>query len=438
MATNKNLYKAGYLALFILALAFAAWRLPAYSSRLPWLITMVIADLYLFWHLSASSITNKSWLRKVLLFITGLPSSLLMLFFISLAFLSPVDWHPILRTYLLGLVVFFYLIRTMPLLVLIYYDIRYYKSQQAKNSFHIPGKRLWFRISVLFSAIIGFAMLTGMTVWVYDFEMIEEEIQIKNLPPAIEGYRIVQISDLHLGRWHSEKPLQKAVEMVNSLDADLIAVTGDLVNYATTEALPFTETLSGMRAKDGVFAVLGNHDYGDYMRWPDAQAKKMNDTLMHNLIKEMGWFLLENRNMALFRDGHCIVVAGTGNYSNNAHYPDRSDVRLSLAGITDTCTVILLTHSPSIIDSELLQKHAVDLILSGHTHGLQLGLKIGQRQFSPASIIYSYWGGLFSIENTGQGRSYIYVNRGLGHIFFPFRIGMKPEITLLILKSAKE
>lgn len=280
-------------------------------------------------------------------------------------------------------------------------------------------------------------MLMGMIAWVYDFEIIEQEVHIKNLPPAIEGYRIVQISDLHLGRWHSEKPLRRAVEIVNSLDADLIAVTGDLVNYATSEALPFTETLSGMRAKDGVFAVLGNHDYGDYMRWVDEQAKIMNDTLMHNLIKGMGWFLLENRNITLFRDGHCIAVAGTGNYSNNAHYPDRSDVRLSLAGISGTCTVILLTHSPSIIDSELLQKHAVDLILCGHTHGLQLGFKIGRRQFSPATIIYRYWGGLFSIENTGQRKSYIYVNRGLGHIFFPFRIGMKPEITLLILKTAK-
>ncbi|MBE0663471.1 MAG: metallophosphoesterase [Bacteroidales bacterium] len=438
MIISKNLYKAGYLTVFILALAIAAWRMPAYASRMPWLLTMAIADLYLFWHLSSGGIINKPWLRKVLVFITGLPSALLMLFFLSLAFLSPVDWNPILRTYLLGFVVFFYLIRLMPLLVLILFDLRKSITQLARKSFHLANKRVWLKISAVFSAILGIAMIMGMTLWVYDFEIIEEEIHIENLPTAFEGYRIVQLSDIHLGRWHSQKPLQKAVEMVNSLDADLIAFTGDLVNYATSEALPFTETLSSLSAKDGVFAVLGNHDYGDYMRWPNAHAKEMNDTLMNNVIKGMGWFLLENRNVKLFRDKQCIVVAGTGNYSDNEHYPDRSDVRLSLAGIPDSCKVILLTHTPSIIGPELLQKQHVDLILSGHTHGLQLGLKVGKRKYSPASIIYQYWGGLFSIENNGQGKSYIYVNRGLGHIFFPFRIGMKPEITLLTLKSMKE
>jgi uncharacterized protein len=438
VAINKNLYKAGYLALFILALAIASWRMPAYANRMPWLLIMAVADLYLLRYISLNGITQKNWLKNLLLFITSLPSALLILFFLSLAFMNPVDWNPFLRTYLLGVMVFFYLIRLLPLLVLAYYDLRYHITKQLKKPLKISGKRNWLRISAVISAAFGLVMILGMTLWVYDFEVIEEEIPIKNLPAAFEGYRIVQISDLHLGRWHSGKPLIKAVEMVNSLDADLIAVTGDLVNYSTSELLPFTATLSGMRAKDGVFAVLGNHDYGDYMRWPDADAKKMNDTLMHDVIKGMGWLLLENRNTTLSRDGHCIVVAGTGNYSDNDHYPDRANLQGSMEGIADTCTVILLTHNPSIIDPELLQKRHVDLLLSGHTHGLQIGFKIGKREFSPASIIYRYWGGLYIAGNNGPTKTYIYVNRGLGHILFPFRIGMKPEITLLTLKSAKE
>jgi uncharacterized protein len=394
---------------------------------------IAVADLYWFWHLAKPPIAQEGIVKRSLIIFGCCPSVMLLVFFLSMAFMSPVDWNPVVRTYLFGAAVFLYILRIPPLLVFLFSDLKglILKKHSTINNRLLNG--FWFRISLVFSLIMAIIMTLGMTLWVYDFEIVEEQIPVQGLPQAFEGYRIVHVSDFHLGRWHSAKPLQRAIRIVNSIEPDIIAFTGDLVNYSTSEAWPYRKLLSELKARDGVCAVLGNHDYGDYMRWPSEGAKHANIEAMFTLIDELGWVLLENRHVTLDRNGHCLTLAGTGHYSTKAYIPDRADFKQALSGLPDSCNLILLTHTPEALGSKEFQDQPIDLILSGHTHALQLGFRIGGKVYSPAAFIYRHWGGLYKPDELNRETGYLYVNRGLGHIAFPMRLGMKPEITLLVL-----
>lgn len=438
MSVKSPWFRVIYVACFVTAGIVAAYRLPAYSSRMPWLILLMFSDIYLLFCESKTDFRFYSRLRMTLIVFTIIPSAALISFLLSMAFLSPVEWNPILRTYLLGLVVLFYVLRIFPLCVFLFFDLRKVISQFIfrKN----PVIRHLHRpliISLWISIIAGVFYFSGMLFWVYDYQVVEKQIFIKGLPEAYDGYRIVQLSDIHLGRWHSGKPLQRAVTMVNSLDPELIVFTGDLVNYATTEAYAFKDILGSMKAHHGIYAVLGNHDYGDYMRWADPPEKEANIQKMKELLNEIGWILLDNQHVILNRGGSDLAFAGVGNFSSGGHYPNRADLATALSGIPDSCCIILLSHDPRIINDTTLNFDAVDLILSGHTHALQLGLILGNKEFSPASFVYKHWGGHYNTQAYDYLEVQMYVNRGLGHIGFPARIGIKPEITLIILRPEK-
>lgn len=435
MLLNKNRFRLAYLILFSIALLISSWQWPAYAGRLPWLLLMAITDLYVFWHLSKPGLFQRHWVRKITISFSALPSIMLLGFLLSMLFLSPLHWNPIFRTYLLGFVIFIYIIRMPPLLVLVIIDIKRLINKYLNRRISHSARNIWMRISLGLSMIFALIMTMGMTLWVYDFEIVKKEIPIQGLPQSFCGYKIVHISDLHLGRWHSEKPLREAVHLLNSLEPDLIAFTGDLVNYATSEADPYREILSGLKAKDGVFAVLGNHDYGDYLRWLSDKEKKANIDDMFKLMDEIGWVLLENRNLTLFRYDGCLTLAGIGHFSTKRYIPDRANIQQALSNVSDSCILILLSHTPEIINAGLISDWPVNLMLSGHTHALQFGLRIAGKDFSPAALIFNHWGGLYQLGDLKKARGYLYVNRGLGHIAFPFRIGMKPEITLITLIS---
>jgi uncharacterized protein len=435
MLLHKTIYRLLYLLLFIVAIMLASWRLPAYAGRMPWLLIVALTDLYLLWHLSRPGFWPSQVLRNISGMLILLPSILLLLFLISMAFFSPVEWNPVLRTYLLGMVVLFYAIRFFPLLVLLIHDTVRLIRRKSLNEFPGQGFLAWSGISVGLSGIVAIVMILGMTLWVYDFEILEKEIPVRDLPAAFDAYRIVHISDLHLGRWHSGETLQRAVDMVNDLQPDMIAFTGDLVNYSTTEAYPFKTILAGLRATDGVFAVLGNHDYGDYMRWQGRDEKQLNIDAMYTFLDEMDWVLLENRHVNIYSSDQCLTLIGTGHHSTKKYIPDRADFREAVSGADISCTQVLLTHTPEMVNAEMISEHPVNLILSGHTHALQLGIRVGGKEFSPAAFVYRFWGGLYQLDTMGDGSTYLYVNRGLGHIAFPVRIGMKPEITLLTLRA---
>lgn len=431
-------FKILYLICFVAAGIIAAYRLPAYASRMPWVILLIISDMYLFYPISKTDSQLLPLIRKILLTFTILPSVLLICFFLTLAFLSPVEWNPAVRTYLLGFAVLLYTIRIFPLGVFLFHDLRRLFFQTIfQRKINLCRIQRPIAISLIFSMVVSVFYFLGMIFWVYDYQVVEKQIQIQGLPEAYDGFRIVQVSDIHLGRWHSKEPLQRAITIVNSLEPDLIVFTGDLVNYSTEEALPFRNELSTLQAKHGIYAVLGNHDYGDYVRWPDPVKKEANIVDLHELFKDLGWVLLDNKHLILNHAGAALVLAGVGNYSLNSHYPNRARLDEAFAGVPDSSIRILLSHDPRITNDPTFTSNKVDLILSGHTHAMQLGIRVGGIEFSPASLVYEQWGGLYAVQVSDRYWVQIYVNRGLGHIGFPARIGIKPEISLLTLRPAE-
>jgi hypothetical protein len=278
--------------------------------------------------------------------------------------------------------------------------------------------------------ILG-TMFVGMFKWVYQFNVIKQKIKLPNLPESFKGFKIVQISDMHLGSWASEKPLEQAVEMINEMNPDLILFTGDLVNYATKEAFRFEDTLKKLKAKNGVYAILGNHDYGDYINWPTKQDKQANMNELYELYDRLEWKLLNNSNEIVERESGSLALLGVENWGANPRFPRLGDIDKAMAGAEDADVRILMTHDPTHWDKVIVpENYPVDLSLSGHTHGFQFGIEIPGIKWSPAQWMYKHWAGLYQDETSER---YLYVNRGLGVIGYPGRIGILPEITMFEL-----
>lgn len=258
----------------------------------------------------------------------------------------------------------------------------------------------------------------------------EVTLSSPRLGQAFDGYRIVQISDLHVGTYGTNTSIaQQMVDSVNGLSPDLILFTGDLVSRRTSEALPFTEVLSQLKARDGVIAILGNHDYDDYCRWPDSLSKARDHEALCDLQRQMGWTLLNNEHHIIVHNGDSLLVIGEENYGEgmfhnysdfNAAYPD---------SVRHLPYKILLQHNPVQWREDIIGKTDIDLTLSGHTHAMQMMVTLFGKKYSPASLRYKEWGGLYS-----EGNQHLYVNIGIGMVGVPMRIGATPEITLLQLR----
>ena len=277
-------------------------------------------------------------------------------------------------------------------------------------------------------------MFIGMFKWAYEFRIVREKIVFPNLAKEFNGFKIVQISDIHLGTWTSKKPLQKAVDLINELNPDIILFTGDLVNYATNEAIGYENILSQLKAKYGVFAILGNHDYGNYVTWSSIEAKQENMMQLYNFFEKVGWKLLNNENIIIEKETGNLALIGVENWGANPRFPKYGDIDKALVGAENADVKILMTHDPSHWEKVIIPGgYDIDLSLSGHTHGFQFGIETKEIKWSPAKYVYKYWAGLY--EDAAKSGKYIYVNRGLGSIGYPGRIGMLPEITLLELES---
>lgn len=227
------------------------------------------------------------------------------------------------------------------------------------------------------------------------------------------------------------------VDTINALSPDLILFTGDIVNRHTSELLPFKQTLSRLKARQGVYSVLGNHDYGDYMDWNFPIDKENNNLQLKNIQKEMGWNMLNNQHTILHQGSDSIVLIGVENWGEPP-FSVYGNLKKAYPNLTDSNFKILLTHNPEHWSREVVKISNIDLSLSGHTHGMQLIFQIGDWKWSPAMWKYKQWGGLYEKENTQQKTSKLYVNIGLGEVALPFRLGATPEITLITLKKSEQ
>lgn len=294
--------------------------------------------------------------------------------------------------------------------------------------------RKQFMAKVLLGATVipAFTLVYGIARTAFDFKIHRQKLKFPHLPAAFSGFRMVQISDIHTGSLVNSHQLQKAVELINELNPDVILFTGDIVNNKTDEAFPYVEILAQLRAKFGVYSTLGNHDYGDYHNWDSEEDKRRNFQDMIDLHRRMGWNLMNNSNKILDIDGEKIAILGVENWGDQLRFPKYGKIHDAKAGTEGIPFKILMSHDPSHWNAQITIAHKdIDLTLSGHTHGFQFGVEIPGFKWSPSQYVYKQWAGLY--ENEHQ---LLYVNRGLGCLGYMGRVGIRPEITFIELEKA--
>lgn len=297
----------------------------------------------------------------------------------------------------------------------------------------LPGRRTFIsQIALGLAAIPFIGIIDGIWKGRYRYRVISHTLEFEDLPDEFDGFTIAQISDIHSGSFDNQEKVEYGVQMVNELGADAIMFTGDMVNNIATEAEPWIDTFKKLSGKNGVFSILGNHDYGDYWRFPSAQAKVDNLNRLKEIHAEMGMDLLLNESRYFERGNERLYLAGVENWGLPP-FPQYGDLQTALNGIPEDAFTILLSHDPSHFDAEVKQhSKKVHLTLSGHTHGMQFGIEIpGWIKWSPVKFKYPKWAGLYP-EPDGQ---VLHVNRGFGFLAFPGRVGMWPEITHITLRK---
>ena len=292
-------------------------------------------------------------------------------------------------------------------------------------------RQRWMTVcAFLVAALVFGIMWWGAIITPGKIEVKEVELAFDNLPDAFDGYRIVQWSDAHLGTYNGRTAIvERQINTINDLHPDMICFTGDLVSRKTDEALPYRDLLAKLRAPDGVFSVLGNHDYDNYVRWDDEQVKQADRKALCDMQQVVGWRLLNDDYAIIKRGGDQIVVIGTENYGDHP-FEKRGNLARAYSGLRDNNFKIELQHNPYAWRANTLPNSNIDLMLAGHTHAWQILLKLGDWQWSPACLRYPEWGGAYR-----EGNQQLYVNIGTGMVGPPMRIGATPEITVITLKK---
>lgn len=285
---------------------------------------------------------------------------------------------------------------------------------------------------MVFAGMTFSATLYGVSFGRYNFQVETREVWYEHLPPAFDGYRIVQFSDTHLGSYSQTDAVQVGLEMINMLEPDLIVFTGDMVNNEAREAVKFLPFFQDLEAADGMFSVLGNHDMGDYRRWGTIAEKDADVEKLVRLQTDMGFRVLLNEHVFILRGQDSIMLLGVKNWGLPP-FGQYGDLQAALGDMAGFPFKVLLSHDPSHWREQVIPLTDVELTLSGHTHGMQIGITSRFFSWSPVKLKYNEWSGLYS-----EGKQKLYVNRGFGYLSFPGRIGMPPEITVLILRRGIE
>lgn len=345
------------------------------------------------------------------------------------------------RSYAIGFFLAFFVPKILMFVLLFGEDIvrvlvaGFNKLTHSGNDFSIPSRRLFLSRLALGIAAIPFAsFLYGMYQGRYNFRVLKYTLYFEDLPDAFDGYRISQISDVHAGSFDNPEKIQYGIDLLNEQDSDVIFFTGDLVNNEAVELEGWEERFGGLKAKDGVFSVLGNHDYGDYTDWPSPEAKKANLSTLKNVQREMGWKLLLNEHHFLEKDGQRIAIVGVENWGAGG-FKKAGDIDLASKGLEEKDFKILLSHDPSYWQQRIkTDPKKYHLTLSGHTHGMQFGIEIpGWFRWSPVQYRYENWAGIY--EEFGR---YLNVNRGFGYLAYPGRVGIWPEISVIELRKGSK
>ncbi|MCD7973952.1 MAG: metallophosphoesterase [Candidatus Azobacteroides sp.] len=372
---------------------------------------MILTDGYIF-HMYISKFTDNILLRSLWF----LPSILLLA---GLIFFFYFDFGEAWR----DMFSIIYMLIALPKLVFTVFSLLDFPLKYFFTWKIYPFTLLGLLLAVGVFCIVFYGGIFGKD----NFKIKRVDFASPDLPSSFDGYRIVQISDMHLGSWeNNRKTIRRVVSMINNEKADIILFTGDLINHRAVEIIGFENILSQLKAPDGVYSVMGNHDYGPYYDWDSKEAEIQNIKDLMQTERDMGWTLLNNTHTFITRGNDSIALIGVEN-SGNPPFPDYGDLPAAMKGTSKTAFKLLMSHDPTHWRREVLDTD-INLMLAGHTHGTQFALG----PFSFAAFVYDEWRGMYKEEDQG-----LYVNLGIGFVGLPFRFGAWPEITVITLKSKK-
>ena len=309
--------------------------------------------------------------------------------------------------------------------------LRYFtEGETTKGNYFASRRQFISKMALGLAAIPLASIIYGIYKGKYNYKVLKYTLHFEDLPEAFDGYKLTQISDIHSGSFDNMEKVKYAVDLINEQESDVILFTGDIVNNKTEELVPYKDVFNKLKAKDGLFSVLGNHDYGDYVNWDSDAAKHQNLEDLKTIQKEIGFNLLLNESRFLEKNGQRMALVGVENWGAGG-FKKAGDLKKAAQHVKKDDFKILMSHDPSHWEKEVIQDdYHYHLTLSGHTHGMQFGIEIpGWFKWSPVKWRYKYWAGIY--EELGQ---YINVNRGFGYLAFPGRVGIWPEITVIELK----
>ena len=344
-------------------------------------------------------------------------------------------------SYSLGFFISLFVFQFIIIIGLIFEDI--IRFPQALYSFFNQGitgqdffpqrRKFVSQITLTIASIPFGALLYGMYRGKYNYKVSSYELEFDDLPVSFDGFKLTHISDIHCGSFDNPEKVKYGIDLINKQDSDVIMFTGDLVNNVSKELNPWKDLFSSLKAEHGVYSILGNHDYGDYMNWDNDQDKINNLDNLKKIQNEMGFKLLLNENDFIIKNGEKLAVIGVENWGAGG-FKKSGDLNKAIEGVSNADFKILLSHDPSHWNNQVVPHNFIfPLTLSGHTHGMQFGIDIpGWIKWSPIKWRYPEFAGLYQ-----KAKQYLYVNRGFGYLAYPGRVGMWPEITVITLKNRK-
>lgn len=398
------------------------------------MVICFIADWYTYQAVK-TTFSNK-WIHRVYLLISALIAAYLVVGFSNFDGRNGQNHHTLI---VLGLFLLVYVPKMLIGLFLFLEDIsRLFigsvnRVRSKKDPKYIPSRRKFISQATLAIAAIPFSsFIYGMMKGRFNYRVIQQPIYFADLPSEFDGFKILQLSDIHFGSFDNPEKIQYGIDLINQQEFDLLVFTGDLVNNFAKEGKDWVEMFANIKsAPFGKFSILGNHDYGEYTEWTSETDKQRNFKDIQALHPKMGFQLLNNERAKITKGTSSLHIVGVENWGKG-RFSKKGDLNKASEGLSPDDFKILLSHDPSHWELESREHpRNFQLTLSGHTHGMQFGIEIpGYFKWSPVQYVYKHWAGLY--KEMGK---YIYVNRGFGYHAYPGRVGIWPEITLIELKK---